>query len=152
MNPSFNLEKVWKSEAPHINKESSRSQEHTTSVFTVKSHLHTTQHTATMQMPQYKLAPLLTLQCYIHNIPYQQPLLLVMLLPNDPTPSVYVRPPLLLYHWPHFHQKKGTDMSHCTQMVLFPLNPCYSVNHHTLLSHSYALIIHNKTCRHYDHL
>ena len=29
----------------------------------------TTQHTARMQMPQYKLAPLLTLQCYIHMLP-----------------------------------------------------------------------------------
>jgi hypothetical protein len=33
----------------------------------------TTQHTVRMQMPQYKLAPLLTLQCYTYNIPYQQP-------------------------------------------------------------------------------
>jgi len=94
----FSIQKrCEKSEAPHINKESSRSEEHTTSVFTVKSHLNTTQYTVSMQMPQYKLAALLRLKCYINNIIYQQPLLLVALLPNDPPPPAYVRSPLLLH-------------------------------------------------------
>jgi len=120
------------------------SKQHTISVFTVKSHLNISQHTARMQMPQYKFAPLLTLQCYTHNTPYQKPLLLVMLLTNDPPPPGFVRPSLLLYHGPHFNQQKQLDMSHCTQMVLFPLNPCCSVNHRTLRSESCALFIHNK--------
>ena len=52
----------------------------------------------------------------------------------------------------YFHQHKQLDLSQFTQMVLFPLNPCCSVNHHTLLSHSCALITYNKTHKYYNHL
>jgi hypothetical protein len=48
------------------------SKQHTASIFTVQSYPNTKQHTATMQMRQNKLAPLLTPQCYIYNIPHQQ--------------------------------------------------------------------------------
>jgi hypothetical protein len=82
----------------------------------------------------------LTVDTQTYNSPHVQTLFLGAILTKDP-PVPHLRLPQILFWSIHFLREKMLDMSHYTNLVQLSLNPCSSVNHHTLISHGCALAL-----------